>query len=324
MASLIPTQEDLDKLKELLDSGDRGGFYLELYNQTGLKQALIQGAITTYSGVWGGMAVATNAMAKESNPDKYNLTLDEFSQQIAQATYDAAVLAHKEIRPLTEMDMMNADHSVWEDKGMGGYFPGNIQFAIDTLSLGGMHGGKTVSQGTLNSAKAGIQAVKEKYKPSIVLAHESGKRYDEFCDLDRYIKDDGSNDGILKVYDKVDGKYAFIQDMHPSPPYNILPGFNENNYRDNPSEREVLHRAELWNYTQANQPEDTRFIKGQDAPQILDEGLGILSRGHEYIHISDNCKVQGEFDSLSKAQDIVGEMLQTPNQDVNDNAREID
>lgn len=67
------TQAHFNELSAVLAAGDRGGFYLKLYELTGNKQALIQAAITTYSGVWGGMAVTANYFAKLADPENYQL-----------------------------------------------------------------------------------------------------------------------------------------------------------------------------------------------------------------------------------------------------------
>lgn len=83
------TQEHIDELSDYIAAGDRGGFYLRLYQLTGEKQVLIQASITTYSGVWGGMAVTGNYLAKLSAPENYQLTLDQFSMDIIEGTLRA-------------------------------------------------------------------------------------------------------------------------------------------------------------------------------------------------------------------------------------------
>lgn len=76
--------EDISELNDLLRvDGNRGQFYWRYYEMTGEYQALIQAQITTYSGVWGGLAVTGNYFAKLVDQQNYHLTLDAFSFQIA-------------------------------------------------------------------------------------------------------------------------------------------------------------------------------------------------------------------------------------------------
>jgi len=70
----VITEEDLARLRAHLTDGDRGGFYMDYYRLTGSEQALEQAQITTYSGGWGGAAIAGNAVAKANNSDvNYNV-----------------------------------------------------------------------------------------------------------------------------------------------------------------------------------------------------------------------------------------------------------
>ena len=70
---------------------DRGGFYLAYYdmikniNPDAAQQVLLQAEITTYSGFIGGAALLGNALAKNADPIQYNIPLDKFSWEIADA-----------------------------------------------------------------------------------------------------------------------------------------------------------------------------------------------------------------------------------------------
>src|ERR1700675_2681982 len=94
------TQDDINKLASLIGTdwhtADRTVIYLEYYNL--LKQyapsnggnnfstsdlMLLQASISSYSGFAGGGALLGNALAKFANPDLYNISLDEFSWDVA-------------------------------------------------------------------------------------------------------------------------------------------------------------------------------------------------------------------------------------------------
>ena len=83
------SREVLERAQQLLDRGDRGGAYLELYRELGNEQILIQTQITTYTGLWGSGALQGNHLAQQEGGARYNLDLDQFSKEIAQATLDA-------------------------------------------------------------------------------------------------------------------------------------------------------------------------------------------------------------------------------------------
>lgn len=265
------TQLHLDDLLNYINSGDRGGFYLKLYELTGEKQVLIQASITTYSGVWGGMAITGNFFAKLADPKNYILSLDEFSMAIVVDTFLAVKksVGSGGTGLLSSADMVVADQLVWENKKMGQLFPGNIQFLLEpTILLSNIS--KFVSTGTYNSGLAGITALDIRDSSETYTAHELGKRYNDYNDIN-YDRDDGSKDGILKVRDRVTGHIIFIQDMNPDLPYSLLPGFNDENYRTalDPNSDAYLAREALWNYTQSNQPENTSFKENQVVPNVF-------------------------------------------------------
>lgn len=83
------TLDDVQVMQDLLNEGNRAGSYLYYYMKTGNLQALTQAEITTYSGFFGGAALYGNYLAKVSNPDYYNLSLDKFSIDIVQGNIDA-------------------------------------------------------------------------------------------------------------------------------------------------------------------------------------------------------------------------------------------
>ncbi|WP_250656910.1 hypothetical protein [Alkalimarinus coralli] len=278
------TEEHIQELSAFIADGDRGGFYLRLYELTGEKQVLIQAAITTYSGVWGGMAVTGNYLAKLADSEHYQLTLDQFSMDIVVATLEAVIndIVGDGTGIINETDMKEADHGVWDSKLMGSLFPGNIQFITEPL-LYLERWNDIWSEGTYNSFKAGFTELSPFESAEIYSALELGKRYDDFDELN-YIKDDGSTDGVLKVFDKSTGHLVFIQDMDPDLPFSILPGFGEENYISglSPDSDAYAAREALWAFTQSNQPAHTEFLENQVPPNVfqahaLDNGSYINS-----------------------------------------------
>ncbi len=124
------SREVLERAQQLLDRGDRGGAYLELYRELGNEQILIQTQITTYTGLWGSGALQGNHLAQQEGGARYNLDLDQFSKEIAQATLDAirADLDRGGTGRLSDDQFQSADRKVWADKDMPELFPGNVQF----------------------------------------------------------------------------------------------------------------------------------------------------------------------------------------------------
>lgn len=125
------TKADIQPLRDRLAAGDRAGMYLSLYEKTGNDLYLMHAQITTFSGVYGGAAVTGNYLAKTSNKGTYQDSLDVFSREIASSIIDTVEndvraggdgkVANKEVR--------QGDWRVWDGKGMGTSFPGNVLFA---------------------------------------------------------------------------------------------------------------------------------------------------------------------------------------------------
>jgi hypothetical protein len=91
---IIFTQQELDALKAILDSGDRGGFYMAYYAMTDSTEALLQAKVATFSGMVGGAAFAANRFLQ----DEYGIDGTEvagrypgiyyLSQQVALSGYN--------------------------------------------------------------------------------------------------------------------------------------------------------------------------------------------------------------------------------------------
>ncbi|MGK0247956.1 MAG: hypothetical protein ACI910_000684, partial [Oleispira sp.] len=131
------TTAHVDTMQALLNEGNRGGAYMFYYMLTGNTQALVQAQITTYSGFFGGAALYGNYLAKIANPDKYTLSLDQFSIDIVQANIDAIRIDINGGNNglLSPEDLQVADYGVWVDKEMGDYFPGNLLAPGGSISL---------------------------------------------------------------------------------------------------------------------------------------------------------------------------------------------
>lgn len=132
---------------------------MELYNAIGEEQLLLQAAITTYSGAMGSGALIGNMLSKNMAGDLYNLSLDQFSLDILQGTFDAVekeTLAGKTVGSMDRNFFQDADHAVWASKGMGDYFPGNIQF-VDYKNHRDPEAAKKIYEtiGTINAAQLG-------------------------------------------------------------------------------------------------------------------------------------------------------------------------
>ena len=132
------TQIQVAELNTILNiQQDRGGFYLRLAefyqsagaSQTAIDQIISQASITTGSGLWGGAAALGNAFAQEEGGANYDVTLDEFSLEIATRLFDAidAAVTAQENSILNVSEIRTLDYSVWDDKGIGDLFPGQAQ-----------------------------------------------------------------------------------------------------------------------------------------------------------------------------------------------------
>nr|AYN62292.1 hypothetical protein [Heteroscytonema crispum UCFS10] len=200
------TQTDIIAMNALLKKGDRGGAYLYYYNlikdvdREAVSQILIQAQITTYSGFFGGAAMIGNAIANNSNPDKYPAEgLDKFSSDIVQGLIDAIAkeLSANQDGVLTKEQIQLADHGVWENKyKMGDYFPGNIQIVAQDPTV-------LATPGTLAAVLAGSQLLlgakigNEKSK-------FSGSAYERIETTDYIaIRERSSNKIVCNLKDKV-------------------------------------------------------------------------------------------------------------------------
>ena len=150
-------QDVLNRAQYRLDHHDRAGAYLELYMATGNPQLLFVAQITTFTGSPGGAAVEGNFLAKLEDPDKYVITLDEFSKEIVQATINLYKSSYEKNETVTPLQIMETDRGVWKSYGLEDYFPGNLQLAMTTgdSSLFNTPGARNGAQSFLEGDKFG-------------------------------------------------------------------------------------------------------------------------------------------------------------------------
>jgi len=71
------TDVEVKYLRQFLEANDRGGYYLALYNMTGVTQVLVQGEISTFSESGGGAAYVSN-MLMYAYESEYKINLKKY------------------------------------------------------------------------------------------------------------------------------------------------------------------------------------------------------------------------------------------------------
>jgi hypothetical protein len=158
------TQVEIDYLQSFITANDRGGYYLALYNMTGVTQVLVQGEISTFSGAAGGAAYVANMRMYDTNPVyKQNLaayiqglrgdtrylgrpvTLDTFSNIIAQTDLnvikqyvsgidDNGNILSESTGYLNDRAMLDKAVLAWENVRIPELFPGNVLDGLYTVA----------------------------------------------------------------------------------------------------------------------------------------------------------------------------------------------
>ena len=125
----IITQEHINQMKQMLQDDNRTGVYLKYFELTGSNQALTEAKISTFSGFYGGVAELANENIKDLYPVEYNIEVDQFSREITARFIEDLEdnLQDNGNGYLTDDEMQYSARSVWDDKGLGDQFPGNIQ-----------------------------------------------------------------------------------------------------------------------------------------------------------------------------------------------------
>lgn len=136
------TEAELQYLQNFLDFGDRGGYYMALYNMTGNAQCLEQAQIATFSEGLGGTAYYANRVLQDNfgateYPGVYYL-----SQQVAlqslraiRAKLDENVSAGNESTGyITVNEMFQSADQAWLNNGVQRLFPGNFLDSMARLT----------------------------------------------------------------------------------------------------------------------------------------------------------------------------------------------
>ena len=133
---------DFRKYQDLVESGDRTQAYIEYAEDLaamgefgGYHQAMIMAQISSYSGELGGGAIIGNVVAASENED-YNVSLDQFSEDVAKNLFRAVKLEAEDERSpnqgfLNDAEMRAMAYYSWDEKGLAAEFPGNYQREID-------------------------------------------------------------------------------------------------------------------------------------------------------------------------------------------------
>jgi len=136
--------EELDYLKSFLDRGDRGGYYMALYNMTGNAQCIEQAQISTFSEGTGGVAYLANyllqtSLAKNEYPGIYFLSqaVARFSLLAIQEELEAnRTNTNQNTGYITANEMFESADKAWAEawidrdplngKNIQHLFPGNF------------------------------------------------------------------------------------------------------------------------------------------------------------------------------------------------------
>ena len=141
------TEAEYDYLQSFLDTHDRGGYYMALYNMTGSEEALLQAQISMFSEGPGGAAYLANILLR----DKYGKTLylpdhpDDVeaiyyaSQQVAQSSLDAIADkinkddANTQTGIITEAEFLDSAKLAWDKMNMGNLAPPNVILVLNNV-----------------------------------------------------------------------------------------------------------------------------------------------------------------------------------------------
>ncbi len=136
------TAEDVNALQRTFNQRGRTAFYLHYYELTGNDQVLEQAKISTFSETLGGTAKVANERLVSQLEHYPKEGVIAFSQEIARdllRTVRGDVLRGGS-GVLSNLEVVERAHHVWDAKGIGSYFPGNAEIIIEKLSTTGFSG----------------------------------------------------------------------------------------------------------------------------------------------------------------------------------------
>lgn len=134
-------QVDVERYNALLAAGKRTEAYVEYAEDLlsngefgGYHQVMMMAQISSYSGDVGGAAILGNLVA--SKHEDYNLSLDDFSRDVAERLFEAVRIDVSDTTSegqglFNAAEVRALAYSAWADKGLGGEFPGNFQRTLD-------------------------------------------------------------------------------------------------------------------------------------------------------------------------------------------------
>jgi len=190
------TDNEINYLRQFLEANDRGGYYLALYNMTGVTQVLVQGEISTFSESGGGAAYVSNMLMYEykddykiklkaylDNPENGYLgkpvTLDTFSNIIAKTDLENMVLYRDDKNEDNKYPLKNDSTGyfdnglmlekafvAWEKVGLLDYFPGQ---SLATAEYGVLYVNEVIEkinhqyEGAIPSALEALKSVIQVY-----------------------------------------------------------------------------------------------------------------------------------------------------------------
>lgn len=129
------TIEQLLELDNLMNRGDRTGYYVKYYEFTGSQQTLDMAQISSFSDLLGGTAEMANKVAA-IHPNYPKEGVITFSEEIAKAHFDKVVDAFKNKMLLSESDIVGVARDVWSGKRIGTLFPGNFALFKERIMEG--------------------------------------------------------------------------------------------------------------------------------------------------------------------------------------------
>ncbi|MEY3125290.1 MAG: hypothetical protein RLZZ573_1810, partial [Pseudomonadota bacterium] len=207
------TAAQLATLNTLIANNDRVGFYVKLNEYTGSTTALVMAQISSSSGFIGGAAWAINNAYNLVVPGYPAGGVTEFSKDIAQADYDLIELSNNGSGLFTvpnDRAMLEGAYTVWKEKSLGIYFPGNGLIALNGLREGGIKGTKKAAEfGAYAAATAlitGGLGVGDAWSELFDSRWNSGQSMQEFLDENPGSHVVTSPDGKVQSIVGADGK----------------------------------------------------------------------------------------------------------------------
>lgn len=288
------TPEHIANMRGMLATGNRAAPYLYYHTLTGNKQVINQAMITTGSGIVGGTAMMGNYHAKKENPELYRLTLDQFSSEIVSGFINAVERDVNEGGSgyLTDREILQADHGVWVEKGLGRYFPGNVyemstgdfwkQSAGDLSSSArdgvrsafGLSTDNHASLNDLPGAANGLEAVFEGHALGVRPYEFTGPQYVWTETKDLLVITDTQTDSIVCVWGKDSDFNRPVENLVESITGSVGWDFNLDTpgimdmYPLQPGSELFQERAEMQNYMGFLQEPGTPFNPSIPPPDI--------------------------------------------------------